>query len=101
MSEHASRAALALRYDGPVPPLAALPPDFDAPWPQQIANRKRWAWADVRDAGCAVLAARRAFARTGNMRHHREWIRLRGGLRRALRIWAAYRDMAAETALPC
>lgn len=96
MSEHAWSEALALRYDGPVPPLAALPPDADAPRSERLANRKRWAWADVREDGRRLVAARRAFAATGDMAHRREWTRLRGRLRRSLTVWAAYRDLLAE-----
>jgi hypothetical protein len=92
--------ALAQRYDGPLPGLAALPPDADAPWPVRVANRKRWAAADIRLIGGQVLAARRAFAASGDMADHRAWVPRRAALGRALRAWAAWRDMVADET-PC
>jgi hypothetical protein len=101
MSEPAQAAALARRYDGPIPPLASLPPDFDSPWPDRLENRRRWAWADVREVGHRMARARRAFAETSLIAHHREWVRLRRCLARSIHIWAAYRDLSrAETRRP-
>lgn len=101
MSEPAQAAALARRYDGPVAPLASLPPDFDLPWPDRLKNRRCWAWADVREIGHRTVGARRAFAGTRALAHHREWVRLRRCLARSVRIWAAYRDLSrAETHRP-
>lgn len=94
METNARSAALAARYDGPVPPLASLPPDVDAPWAQRVASRRAWAWADVRRLGRRLVRARRAFAETGRLDHHRDWVRLRRNLGRALRCWACYRNLA-------
>jgi len=101
MSEPARAAALTRRYDGPLPPLASLPSDFDLPWPDRLENRRRWAWADVREIGHRTARAHRAFAGTRSLAHHREWIRLRRCLARSLQVWAAYRDLwRAETQQP-
>jgi hypothetical protein len=98
MDTPARYAALAARYDGPVPPLPSLPPDIDATPAERLAVRKAWAWDDVRRLARRMLRARRAFAATGRLAHHREWAGLRRNLARALRCWGCYRDMLREEA---
>jgi hypothetical protein len=84
--------ALETRYDGPLPFNAAAPSDWDQPIQEQIANRKRWASAEVRRLGRRMVAARRAFRATGAIERHREWARVRGSLAHALATWACFRD---------
>lgn len=92
MTDAAFHAALGVRYDGPRPPLTALPPDWSEPWPTQIANRKRWAWREVRRLGHQMVSARRAFRATGALTDHRSWVRARGSLSHALATWAQFSD---------
>jgi hypothetical protein len=89
-------AALQQRYDGPLPLDAAFPPDWDRPRHEQIANRKRWAWSEVRRLGRRMVAARRAFRATGALAHHRDWARARGSLEHALATWACFRGWLAR-----
>ena len=86
------RAALERRYDGPIPPHASVPSDFDRPWIEQLENRKRWSWQEVRRLGRLAAHAHRAFHVTHHRRHRIEWQRLRRNLGVALKSWAAYRD---------
>ncbi len=92
MTGPATRAALHARYDGPVPPGASISPDADAPWVEQLANRRRWAWIEVRRLGHLMVQARRAFFDTHDIRHHDEWRRLRNRVDHPLQTWALYRD---------
>lgn len=85
------RRALELRYDGPIPDGASVPPDYDRTWLEQLENRKRWSWLEVRRLGRLAARAHMDFCATGELRHRREWARLRRNLVFALRIWSAYR----------
>ena len=82
-------AALERRHDGPPPPGAAVPADYAAPWAAQLANRRRWAWRDVRRIG-------RRLARAGRAHDLAQWRRLRRELAFALRVWRAWRDWGRE-----
>jgi hypothetical protein len=86
------RAALERRYDGPIPPHASAPSDYDRPWIEQLENRKRWSWQEVRRLGRLAAHAHRAFHVTHDLHHHIEWTRLRRNLDFALKSWATYRD---------
>lgn len=92
MVETGIRAALDNRYDGPLPFNAAVPPDWDRPRHEQIANRKRWAWCEVRRLGRRMVVARRAFRASGALAHHHDWARARGSLTHALATWACFRN---------
>lgn len=92
MNEAGMHAALDARYDGPSPLNAAVPPDWDRPRREQVANRKHWAWCEVRRLGRCMVAARRAFRATGTLAHHRDWATARGSLVHALATWACFRD---------
>ena len=96
MIEAGIHAALEARYDGPLPFNAAAPADWDRPRHEQIANRKRWAWSEVRRLGRCMVAARRAFRATGALERHRDWARARGSLVHALATWACFRDWLAR-----
>jgi hypothetical protein len=91
-----ARAALERRYDGPVPPGASLPADYDASWHQQLLNRRLWSWQEVRRIGHNVIEARQAFKQTGKIIHHRKWLYYRRELAFALRCWSVYRDKVRE-----
>lgn len=84
-------AHLARRYDGPVPPLASSASDADEPLSVQWANRRRYAWMEVRDIGRQLVHHSRMFRETHSLSHHNEWKRLRKSLSRALTVWSAYR----------
>lgn len=86
--------ALERRHDGPLPPVAALPPDYASPWPEQLLNRRRWAWRDVRRIGHRLVHAGRAARNGAGIYEYREWQRLRRELAFALRSWKCYRDWA-------
>jgi hypothetical protein len=96
MAEAGIYAALEARYDGPLPCNAALAPDWDRPEREQIANRKRWASAEIRRLGRRMVAARRTFRATGMLAHHHDWARARGSLVHALATWACFRDWLAR-----
>jgi hypothetical protein len=91
-------SSLERRYDGPLPPTASLPADYDAPWSEQLLNRRRWAWRDVRRIGRELARLSRALRRTAAARDCQEWRRLRHELAFALRTWKSYRDWTRETA---
>lgn len=90
--------ALERRYDGPIPPHAALPPDAGCDQKTQIANRRRWAWRHVRAIGHDLVRAGRAFRATGDMAAFRRWNALRRDLVHALQSWAVFRDWQAALA---
>lgn len=92
MNEPGIRGLLDARYDGPLPSRAALPPDWDRPQAERIANRKRWAWREVRRLGHRMVSARRAFRATGAEVDREDWLRARGSLGHALAGWAYFRD---------
>jgi hypothetical protein len=88
----ARRRALENRYDGPIPVGAAVAPNFHLPWHDQLSNRKRWAWMEVRRIGHLMVQARAAGGAPRDGNPDRERTRLRANLAFALRNWAAYRD---------
>jgi hypothetical protein len=82
MADPAFHAALERRYDGPLPAHAAVADDWDRPWREQIAGRKRLAWMEVRRLARRAAAAGRT---TGPDRE-------RASLGHALKTWALYRN---------
>jgi len=95
MTQLRRRAALERRYDGPVPPLAGLPPDADCDLETRLANRRRWSWRHVRAVGHELVGAGRAFRARGDIAAFRRWAGLRRDLAHALQSWAAFRDWHA------
>lgn len=95
MTDLRRRDALERRYDGPVPPLAALPPDAACDLETRIANRRRWSWRHVRAIGHELVRAGKTFRASGDMAAFRRWAGLRRDLAHALQSWAAFRDWHA------
>lgn len=86
------REELARRYDGPLPPEAAVSFDAGEPWAVQLRNRRLLAWRSVRRIGHDCAFERRMMLATNSAVHLDRWRRLRGDLRHALESWAAFRE---------
>ena len=85
--------ALERRYNGPIPPLAAMSADYDAEYAEQLRNRRIWAWAEVRRIGRDIVFASREFRANNDIKHYHEWVRLRRWhLRPALESWERWRE---------
>lgn len=96
VNEWSHRSALERRYNGPIPPMAALADDHTALWAIQLKNRRHWAWADVRRIGKLAARTSHAMRETGDVRYYRQWQRLRRELAFALRVWRTYRDWSGD-----
>jgi hypothetical protein len=100
LEEREIARALERRYDGPIPPVAAISADCAMPWAVQLRNRRAWAWAEVRRIGRLTARANRAFRKSGDKSAYRDWTRMRRELAFAVRSWACYRDWTRSVTEP-